>query len=93
MKPDDKPKKSEETFEDPQLFIIIGEESFPKPALETAFVDYSGIDVETKEKLTGCLCNPVMKTVCICNKVRVCSCVGYVQSTRQTSGCQCAPVH
>lgn len=48
MKPDDKPKKTtEDVFEDPRLFVVIGEEAFPRTGLESAFIDYSGINTES----------------------------------------------
>jgi hypothetical protein len=47
MKPDDKPKKTDDVFEDPRLFVVIGEEAFPKTGLESAFIDYSGINTES----------------------------------------------
>lgn len=49
MKPDDKPKKTKGTIENPKLFIVIGEEAFPRPGLETAFIDYSDIKPESEE--------------------------------------------
>ncbi|MDR0429598.1 MAG: hypothetical protein LBH58_03865 [Tannerellaceae bacterium] len=103
MKPDDKPSKTEEIFEDPKLFIVIESDVFPKPGLETAFVDYSGISSDTQEKLSGCICDPVGGgVICTCNKVRVCNCVGYTRESTKSrsrssggsrSGCRCAPVH
>lgn len=85
MKPNDKPKKAKEVYEDPQLFIVIGKEVFPRPGLETAFVDYSGINPETTEQMRGCLCDPVGTTICTCNKVRICNCVGYVAPKKSTT--------
>ncbi|MDR2921659.1 MAG: hypothetical protein LBV72_20120 [Tannerella sp.] len=136
MKPDDKPKKIEDAFENPKLYVIVGGEAFPRTGLETAFIDYSDIDLESTNegttlsevtvsssstvtggthktgssrivqvqdtiktvkqiKIVGCACNTVGRSICICNKVRVCGCVGYTQpSTRTvTTGCSCAPVH
>ncbi|MCL1822434.1 MAG: hypothetical protein FWG22_06390 [Prolixibacteraceae bacterium] len=49
MKPNDKPHKKEDVYEDPKLFIVIGEESFSRPGLETAFMDYSNINTESTE--------------------------------------------
>jgi hypothetical protein len=78
MKPDDKPMPNDSNFEKPKLIKVVDGKKFPVPALETAFVDYSQISDESKEVLSGCLCNPVGTSVCSCNKVKVvCSCVGY----------------
>lgn len=135
MKPDDKPKKVEGAFEDPKLYVIVGSKAFPRTGLETAFIDYSDIDLESTNevaassgttagssstvtgdtyntgstrivqiqdtikqdtiKIVGCACNTVGRTICTCNKVRVCGCVGYTQRSSRTvtTGCSCAPVH
>jgi hypothetical protein len=104
MKPDDKPKKNEEAFEDPRLYTIIGDKVFPRPGLETVFVnplDGSNSANSSADKSSD---NDYFGTVvCSCNKVRVvsCGCVGYKpprpSSSRSSgggsrSGCRCAPV-
>jgi hypothetical protein len=104
MKPDDKPKPNDSTYEEPKLYKTIEDDEFPMPALETAFVDFSHISEKSTEELTGCSCNMVGTAVCSCNKVKaVCSCVGYTKcsctshtsgkSQRRVTGCRCAPVH
>ena len=104
MKPDDKPQKKEETFEDPKLFMVVDDKVVPKPGLETAFVANA---VETPANATRSkeVDAIISKTVCSCNKVRVatCGCVGYKapssssssRSSGRSSGgsCRCAPVH
>jgi hypothetical protein len=71
MKPNDKPVKTADgQFEAPELTLVIGGEKFPKPGLETAFVDYSGKLSEQRPKdnaddddsnagLIVCSCNRV----------------------------------
>jgi hypothetical protein len=103
MKPDDKPKSLENTFEEPKLFKEINGKKFSLPALETAFVDFSFISDDSNENHSGCSCNPVSTTVCSCNKVKVaCTCVGFSSCScnshssgggRIVTGCRCAPVH
>jgi hypothetical protein len=102
MKPDDKPKPVDSSFETPRLYKVVNGEKFPLPALETAFVDFSYISDDSDEELSGCNCNPVGLSVCSCNKVKVvCSCVGYTSCSCNShssggssgGGCRCAPVH
>jgi len=50
MTPNDKPQKSNDEYEAPELYIVVGREKFPRPGLETAFVDHSQIDENTDEK-------------------------------------------
>ena len=74
MKPDDKPQRKEEAYEDPKLFLVIDDKIVPKPGLETAFVAI--VDpVHSSEELRRI----VGAEVCSCNKVTVisCGCVGY----------------
>lgn len=92
MKPDDKPKSIDSTFEEPKLYKMIDGKKFPLPALETAFVDFSYMSDKSEEVITGCSCNPVGTTVCSCNKVKVtCSCVGYTSCScvSDTPSCSC----
>jgi len=74
MKPNDKPVKTDdEQFEQPELTLVIGGEKFPKPGLETAFVDYSdAMDVDDSpdesdddDKKYAAL------RICSCNRVYV----------------------
>ena len=100
MKPKDKPANiPDNSGEAPKLYIVVNDKKFPRPGLETAFVDYNGINAGTEESIE-CLCHPVSISVCSCNKVKqVCACVGYTscshtsQPSRTTTGCRCAPVH
>jgi hypothetical protein len=95
MNPNDKPKDKSpdgnETFEDPKLFLVVGDEVFPRVGLETVFADVSeGAEVvENTGKTYG-------GAVCSCNKVRVvsCGCVGYTSPSGGSggAGCRCAPV-
>ena len=43
MKPNDIPKQTSEEYDDPKLYIVIGDEIFPRPGLETIFVDYTNV--------------------------------------------------
>jgi len=98
MKPDDKPHKKEEEFEDPRLFIVVDDKILPKPGLETAFVAVTDDnDVISSEEYKV----KIVKEICSCNKVIVsiggnevesnlcpgyqaCTCVGYVAPTKNT---------
>lgn len=94
MKPDDKPKRTDEIYEDPKLYVVIGNEILPRAGLETAFVDFfdegdtTANDTNDKDgkKIIG-------GSVCSCNKVRVtsCGCVGYVVPTPKTSSSSSSP--
>jgi len=95
MGPDDKPKQTDEAYEDPKLFIVIGSEKLQRPGLETAFVDYSDPTADTDKDGS----KTIGGVICSCNKVRVtaCDCVGYTPSKSSggsggRSGCRCAPV-
>ena len=96
MKPKDKPKKTATpVYEAPQLFAVVDDEKFPRPGLETFFADSQSAPVPAEN---NCSCHPVGGVYCQCNKVRVCSCVGYVgcscnSHTSGRAGCRCAPVH
>lgn len=101
-KPNDRPQAQTagQLDVDPKLFAVVNGEKFPRPALETMFVDSGGVSTE---QVGGCSCNPVV--YCSCNKVAkvepACSCVGHVSCSCDshssgggvTYGCQCAPVH
>ena len=52
MKPDDKPQKNEETYEDPKLFMVVDDKIVPKPGLETAFVAIIGNRSSQSEQKT-----------------------------------------
>ena len=97
MKPDDKPKPTNEQYEDPRLFVVIGDEKFPRTGLETVFVVDDANNVSPTDKDGSKIIGGV---VCTCNKVRVtsCGCVKYKPSRgggggRGGGGCRCAPVH
>ena len=80
MRPDDKPKQTGEGYEDPKLFVVIGDEVFPRTGLETAFVDYTGKENETiKNDSINNGSKWLGAVVCSCDKVRVvsCGCVSY----------------
>ena len=45
MKPNDKPFVSpNDSIEEPKLYTVVGRKKFPRPSLETSFVDYEKID-------------------------------------------------
>lgn len=102
MKPKDKPTTvPNDSIEEPKLFIVVDDEKFPRPGLETSFIDYSEIN-ENSTDLSGCLCYPVSTNICGCNKVKpVCNCVGHTSCSCDShtsgggtrTGCRCAPVH
>ena len=83
MKPNDKPKQTGEGYEDPKLFVVIGDEVFPRTGLETAFVDYvaAGSDAKNSDKTTVggvvCSCDKVRVVSCGCVSFRPCSCDGH----------------
>lgn len=87
-KPDDRPrsepekntekvdeKNSEKTSrEEPEIYMFVDEEQFPRPGLETYFA--RGSQVEGEKQVSGCSCQPVVSaTYCSCNKVSSCGCV------------------
>ena len=89
--------------EDPRIYVVVGGKKFPRPALETFFVD---VPPGAKDgHRDGCSCHPVAATYCSCNKVctcvPACSCVGHTSCSCDSHsssggtvvGCRCAPVH
>jgi hypothetical protein len=73
MKPNDKPQKTSDEYEDPKLLVVVGGDAFPKPGLETAFVDFPDFygtsdenksDKEDDDKVYSAV-------VCSCNRVYV----------------------
>jgi hypothetical protein len=104
--PDDKPKQVD-AFEDPKLYVVIGEDKFPKYGLETAFADFSdGYAGETNADNNDS--TMIGGVVCSCNKVRVKQYSGWsfpepkTRSSSSSSGssssssgryCRCVPVH
>jgi len=77
--PNDKPQEKN-VFEDPKLYVVVGEEKFPKSGLETAFVDFPddsntspGGNTSSKNEQTNNNFSAltVGGVVCTCNKVRV----------------------
>ena len=104
LKPNDKPQQTNDAYEDPKLFIVIGNEKLPRPGLETAFVDLTDDAGQTNRFADSDTSKWVGGAVCTCNKVRVvsCGCVRYKacshcshtsSSGGSRSGCRCAPVH
>ena len=99
MKPNDKPKQTDEVYEDPRLFIVTGKEKLPRPGLETAFVDFANTNDDDKNgsKTVGgvvCSCNKVRVVSCGCVSYRACShCSHTSGGSRSGGGCRCAPVH
>jgi hypothetical protein len=105
-KPNDKSPGGNETFEDPKLFLVVGDEVFPRPGLETVFADISeddrtgsarSEDDDDKGRIYGgvCACNKVRVVSCGCVGYTPCSCVGYSaprSGSRRPGGCKCAPV-
>lgn len=94
-RPDDRPVAPAAGGEDPQLFILVGSEKFPRPGLETYF---AAPPDSMSDSGTGCGCHPVVGVYCSCNRVcscvPVCSCVGHGESSGGGGGgCSCAPVH
>ena len=66
--------------DDPRVFVVVGAERFPKPALQT-FLAGAGA---TGKSSSTCTCNPVAGIICACNKV--CTCVpAAAKSADQTS--------
>ncbi len=98
-KPNDRPKeKARGGGADPRLYVVVDGEKFPRPGLETVFVDAKPGQKGEALVTAGCACKPVAIPVCACLKVcqcvPVCSCVGHTRSTGTTTyGCRCAPVH
>ena len=99
-KPDDRPKEQPEnnSEEEPKIYMILNGKKFPRPGLETFFADNS--KVPSRDRKDGCSCHPVVGTYCKCNKVSVCTCAGFMESSSSSSGgssggggCRCAPVH
>ncbi len=99
-KPNDRPKAKapRAPTADPRLYVVIDGEKFPRPGLETVFVDSPSGETLVA---SGCACKPVAIPICACLKVcqcvPVCSCVGHAPSKSSsgttTYGCRCAPVH
>jgi hypothetical protein len=97
--PDDRPKQQAAAGSEtePKIFVVVNGHKFPRPSLETMFVQAH----EGKPE-NDCNCHPVVGAYCSCNKVctcvPVCACVGHVSCscdshTTTTVGCRCAPVH
>ncbi|MDR2626806.1 MAG: hypothetical protein LBC40_02095 [Dysgonamonadaceae bacterium] len=78
--PNDKPQKTD-AFEDPKLYVVVGDEVFPRTGLETALVDFP--DANTNNVNAATVHSDTIAVggiVCSCNKVRV-------RSVRYTSDC------
>lgn len=99
QKPNDRPQElSIETDEtDPKIFVVVGDEKFPRPGLETFFAKTSTgpSDLQSSGEGTpsprqvACSCEPVATTYCACNKVSQCSCVPVCTCEAVDSGCGC----
>ena len=53
MQPNDRPQLTQDDYEEPVLYMVVNDKSFPVPGLETAFVDYSVFDANTIETNAG----------------------------------------
>jgi hypothetical protein len=106
LKPNDRPAVTKHTTANPRIFLVVRGEAFPRPGLESYFVDHGSTTTENagSRRSTGvyCSCDKVSKCSCVpaCTCEGVCSCVGHsVCSCNSHSssgggyGCRCAPVH
>lgn len=109
--PRDRPDPGEGTNDPPrpEIYVIVGKNQFPRPALETFFADAGQLGATNDvSKRQGCSCDLVGGIFCECNKVSTCgcvpvctcqavstcSCVGHInRSGGGGYGCRCAPVH
>ena len=82
---------------DPKIYLIINNEKFLRPGLETYYAQRSNATTNS-----SCSCDPVMGAYCECNMVCTCnpqcSCNGQgcsCNSHRSSGGsyCSCVPVH
>jgi hypothetical protein len=71
--PDDRPRSESapQADVDPRIYVVVGKDKFPRPALETFFVRTT--DGPATQSDRGCACDAVVRTYCSCNKV--CTCV------------------
>jgi hypothetical protein len=83
---------------DPKIYLIINNEKFLRPGLETYYAKPNA----TQGSDSSCSCDPVMGAYCECNMVCTCnpqcSCNGQGCScnSHHSSGgsyCSCVPVH
>jgi hypothetical protein len=101
-KPNDRPspKGPVASNPEPQIFVIVNGQKFPRPSLQTFF---ETVPKDPKEEgKPGCSCHPVVGTFCSCNKVctcvPACGCVGHSgcschsHSRPGGGGCSCVPV-
>ena len=104
MEPNDKPQKTslpdDRQYEDPKLFIVVDEEVFPRPGLETAFVDLSEMSTTSEEfntgysstKSSGIHVDSVkITTICTCDLVRtvICTCNKMISCSCFHHTCSC----
>lgn len=96
-KPNDRPRAQApgRSGVEPRLYVVIDGKRFPRPGLETVFVD---TPPDRTVVAGGCACKPVAIPICACIKVcqcvPVCSCVGHTPTGGGVIyGCRCAPVH
>ncbi len=103
-KPNDRPVVAKHSSNSPRIYRVVRGESFPRPGLESYFVDHSASKSGKAPEVTGiyCSCNKVSQCSCVpaCTCQSVCSCAGHSRcscvshsSRTYRSGCRCAPVH
>ena len=104
-KPDDrlkKPDAGDGEDPDPKIYLVVNNQKFLRPGLETFFAK-PGSGTASNSAHVTCSCDPVGGVYCSCNKVctcnPLCSCQGYKSCSCQghSSGggtyCSCVPVH
>ena len=101
-KPNDRilnPRIADDNESDPRIYLIINNEKFLRPGLETFYANPSD---SNKGSDSSCSCDPVGGAYCECNMVCTCnpqcSCNGQgcsCNSHRASGGsyCSCVPVH
>lgn len=73
-KPDDRLKTmSDITDEKPKIYVVINGEQFPRPGLETFFVETAEGGANGQKSSDSS--QPAAGVYCSCNKVKSCSCV------------------
>jgi hypothetical protein len=104
VKPNDRPVVSKHMTGTPRIYSIVRGESFPRPGLQSYFVDHSSTKDGEAPPVSGvyCSCDKVSQCSCVpvCTCQAVCGCVGHTacscnshSSGSYSSGCRCAPVH
>ncbi len=103
-KPNDRPVVSKYNSGNPRIYNIVRGESFPRPGLQSYFVDHASTKNGETPQVSGtyCSCDKVTQCSCVpvCSCQSVCGCVGHSQcscnshsSGYHSGGCRCAPVH